>query len=168
MVIIDVEGVTGKFDRTLLELWAGIGVVGVLGQAVVFFVEKKAYFTIGWWYGIVLSLFMAWHMWRSLDKGLDMGDGAAGYLTKANIIRYVVVAAEYIVLAILDFGNPIAAFVGVLILKVAAYIQPFTHKVFKKMFGWVDVFPPGVPDEDELEMVSNESESDRQDSTSNF
>ena len=148
-MIIDVEGVTGKFDRTLLELWAGIGVVGVLGQAVVFFVEKKAYFTIGWWYGIVLSLFMAWHMWRSLDKGLDMGDGAAGYLTKANIIRYVVVAVAYIVLAILDFGNPIAAFVGVLILKVAAYIQPFTHKVFKKMFGWVDVYPPGIPDEED-------------------
>ena len=97
-----------------------------------------------------------------------MGDGAAGYLIKTNIIRYVVVAVAYIALAVLNFGNPIAAFIGVLILKVAAYIQPFTHKVFKKMFGWVDVFSPGIPDEDELELVSNESESEKQDDTSNF
>lgn len=148
-VITDVEDVTGRFDRTLLELWAGIGVTGLLGQAVVFFVEKKAYFTIGWWYGIVLSLFMAWHMWRALDRGLDMGDGATGYLTRTNIIRYVIVAVAYIALAVIDFGNPVAAFVGVLMLKVAAYIQPVTHKLFKKIFGWVDVYPPGIPDEEE-------------------
>lgn len=140
---------TFGFDRTLLELWAGIGGAGIVGQAVVFLVERKVYFTIGWWYGIVLSLFMAWHMWWALDRGLDMGDGATQYLSKANIIRYVVVAAVYIVLAMLDFGSPVAAFAGLLMLKVAAYIQPFTHKVFKKMFGWVDVFPPGIPDEEE-------------------
>ena len=167
-VMTDVEDVTGKFDRTLLELWAGIAVAGILGQAVVFLVERKAYFTIGWWYGIMLSLFMAWHMWRALDRGLDMGNGASGYLTRSNIIRYVLVAVAYIALATIDFGNPVAAFAGVLMLKVAAYIQPFTHKVFKKMFGWVDVFPPGIPDEDELEMVSNESESDSREDTSSF
>ncbi len=154
-----VEDVTDKFDRTLLELWAGIGMAGVLGQAVVFFVERKVYFTIGWWYGIVLSLFMAWHMWRALDRGLDMGEGASGYLTRSNIIRYVIVAGAYIALALIDFGNPVAAFVGVLMLKVAAYIQPFTHKVFKKMFGWVDIFPPGIPDEEESETNTNENDS---------
>ena len=146
----------GGFDRTLLELWAGITATGFVGQVVVFLVERKAYFTIGWWYGIVLSLFMAWHMWRSLDRGLDLGDGAGQYLSKANIIRYVIVAAAYIALALLDFGNPIAAFFGILMLKVAAYIQPFTHKIFKKMFGWVDVFPPGIPDEVQVENSENE------------
>jgi len=146
-----VEDETGKFDRTLLELWAGIGVAGLIGQLVVFFVKNKVYFTIGWWYGIVLSLFMAWHMWRALDRGLDMGEGATQYIAKANILRYVIVAVLYIALAVADFGSPIAAFVGVLMLKVAAYIQPITHKIFKKIFGWVDVFPPGVPDEEETD-----------------
>lgn len=158
-VMTDVEDGTGKFDRTLLELWTGIAVAGVLGQAVIFFVERKVYFTIGWWYGVVLSLFMAWHMWRALDRGLDMGDGASGYLTRSNIIRYVLVAVAYIALAAIDFGNPVAAFAGVLMLKVAAYIQPFTHKVFKKMFGWEDIFPPGIPDEEDLETSSEETES---------
>jgi len=110
---INYDQKTGGFDRTLLELWAGIGTAGLVGQLAVFFVERKVYFTIGWWYGIVLSLFMAWHMWRSLDRGLDLGDGAGQYLSKANIIRYVVVAVAYIALALLDFGNPIAAFFGV-------------------------------------------------------
>lgn len=149
----------GKFDRTLLELWAGIGLAGLLGQVVVFFVDQKVYFTIGWWYGIVLSLFMAWHMWRSIDRGLDLGDDASSYLSKANIIRYVIVAVAYIALAVLDFGNPIAAFFGIIMLKVAAYIQPFTHKCFKKMFGWEDLFPPGISDElDFSEENSLESE----------
>lgn len=150
-VMTDVENVKGKFDRTLLELWAGIIAMGVLGQTVMFFVKQKVYFTIGWWYGVVLSLFMAWHMWRALDKGLDLGEGASSYLTKANIIRYVIVAIAYILLAVIDFGDPIAAFVGVLMLKVSAYIQPFTHKIFKEMFGWVDIYPPGIPDEEEMQ-----------------
>jgi len=80
-----------------------------------------------------------------------MGEGATQYIAKANILRYVIVAVLYIALAVADFGSPIAAFVGVLMLKVAAYIQPITHKIFKKIFGWVDVFPPGVPDEEETD-----------------
>ncbi len=131
-------GITNKFNHTLLELWAGIGLAGLVGQAVVFFVERKAYFTIGWWYGIVISLFMAWHMWRGLDRGLDLGEGASQYLAKSNIIRYVIVTIAYVALAVLDFGSPLSAFAGILMLKVAAYFQPITHKAFKKMFGWDD------------------------------
>lgn len=149
VVMTDVEDVTGKVDRTLLELWTGILLVGALGQIIVFFVEEKAYFTIGWWYGIMLSLFMAWHMWRALDRGLNMGDKATSFLTVANIIRYVVVAAAYVAIAVIGFGNPIAAFAGILVLKLSAYIQPLIHKAFKKIFGWVDVYPPGIPDEEE-------------------
>jgi hypothetical protein len=108
-------------------------------------------------------------MWRSLDRGLDLGDGAGQYLSKANIIRYVIVAVAYIGLAMLDFGSPIAAFFGILMLKVAAYIQPFTHKIFKKIFGWVDVFPPGIPDEVQEDYFEKEVKSFREEeSTDSF
>lgn len=151
-----IEGMTGKIkktvkiDRTLSELFAGILLYGVICETVgIFFVKNKIYYTIGAWYGILLAVFMAWHMWRSLDRGLDLGEaGAPKYFARANSIRYFVVAAAYIILAILDFGSPIAAFFTILSLKAAAYLQPLTHKCFKKLFGWEDVFPPGIPDEE--------------------
>lgn len=141
---------TKKIDRTLLELFAGILLFGVVCEAVgIFFVTRKAYYTIGICYGIALALFMAWHMWRSLDRGLELGEaGAPKYFAKANSIRYLVVAVFYIALALLDFGSPVAAFFGILSLKAAAYLQPLTHKCFKKLFGWEDIFPPGIPDEE--------------------
>ena len=148
--MVEENGKVGKIDRTLLELLTGILVTGMLGQAGVFFVERKLYYTLGWWAGILIAAFMAWHMWRTLDRGLDLGEaGAPKYLASANIIRYVIVAVAYIAVAVLDFGNPVAAFFGILMLKVAAYLQPFTHKIFKKLFAWEDVFPPGIPDEEE-------------------
>ena len=130
---------TVKIDRTLSELFAGILLYGVICETVgIFFVKNKIYYTIGAWYGILLAVFMAWHMWRSLDRGLDLGEaGAPKYFARANII-----------LAILDFGSPVAAFFTILSLKAAAYLQPLTHKCFKKLFGWEDVFPPGIPDEE--------------------
>lgn len=150
------NGKVGKIDRTLLELWTGIAAMGILGQAVVFFVERKLYYTLGWWAGILISLFMAWHMWRTIDRGLELGEaGAPRYLTSANLIRYVIVAAAYIAVAVLDFGNPIAAFFGILMLKVAAYLQPFTHKAFTKLFGWEEILPPGIPDEEDGESTGS-------------
>lgn len=132
---------TEKIDRTLLELFAGILLYGAVCEAAgIFFVKEKLYYTIGIWYGILLALLMAWHMWRSLDRGLDLGEGGAPkYLARANIIRYVIVAACYMALAVLDFGNPVAAFFGILGLKAAAYLQPLTHKCLKRLFGWEDI-----------------------------
>lgn len=150
--MVEENGKVGRIDRTLLELWTGIAAMGILGQTVVFFVDRKLYYTLGWWAGILISMFMAWHMWRSIDRGLELGEaGAPKYLTSANLIRYIIVAASYIAVAVFDFGNPIAAFFGILMLKVAAYLQPFTHKAFIKLFGWEEVFPPGIPDEEDEE-----------------
>lgn len=154
--MVEENGKTGRIDRTLLELVTGILVTGILGQAGAFFVERKLYYTLGWWSGILIAIFVAWHMWRTLDKGLDLGEaGAPKYLASANIIRYVIVAVAYIAVAVLDFGNPIATFFGILMLKVAAYIQPYTHKIFTKLFGWEEVFPPGIPDEEETESTDS-------------
>lgn len=125
-----------KIDPTLLELVTGILLCGVAVEAAgIFFVERKLYYTLGWWAGILLAVFMAWHLWYSLNRGLDLGeDGAPKYLAGRSIIRYTVVAAGYIAIAVTDIGNPVAAFFGILTLKAAAYLQPFVHKCFKKIF----------------------------------
>jgi hypothetical protein len=38
-----------------------------------------------------------------------------------------------------DLGNPIAAFVGVMGLKTAAYLQPSIHKILSKRKGSEEV-----------------------------
>ena len=38
-----------------------------------------------------------------------------------------------------NLGNLITAFIGVLGLKVSAYLQPFTHRVIQKLQGRGDV-----------------------------
>ena len=91
------------------------------------------YFTIGLWFGIVLACAAAFHMWWGLNIGLELGDGAGKYVLSQNMIRYGVIVVAFAALCILDFGNPLAAFAGIMGLKAGAYLQPFTHKIMLKI-----------------------------------
>jgi hypothetical protein len=72
---------------------------------------------------------MAW----SLDRALDMEEGdAVKKMQLHNILRYGVVVVVFFLLLYSGLGNPIVAFLGVMGLKVAAYIQPITHKFFRR------------------------------------
>ena len=126
----------GKKDsnETLQELVTGIIFVGLLEQLVfVWLVEKKLYFTIGLWIGVILAIIAACHMHWSLNKALDLGQGASKYALSQNMVRYGVIIVVFGVLCILDFGNPLAAFAGIMCLKAGAYLQPFTHKILSKL-----------------------------------
>ena len=50
-----------------------------------------------------------------------------------NMIRYGVIVIAFGVLCLLDIGNPLAAFAGIMGLKAGAYLQPFTHKIITKI-----------------------------------
>mgnify|MGYP003414718552 CR=1 FL=1 len=41
---------------------------------------------------------------------------------------------------------------GVMSVKVAAYLQPFTHKLCNKLFHETDPIPQPMPDEEETQM----------------
>lgn len=146
--------------RTLIEMIAGIVLFGIVCElAGVYFVDSKIYYSLGLWYGILIAVLMSWHMWRSIGRGLLMGEGGAPkYITTANMIRYLAVALFYIAICLLDFGSPIAAFVGIMGLKVTAYLQPLTHKCFKRLFGWEDEVFPLIPPEELDEMARKEKE----------
>ena len=119
-----------KISETLKELLIGILFYGILVEVIgVCFIEDKMYFTIGLWYGIFLAFAAAIHMWWGLDIGLELGDNAGKYMLSQNMIRYGVIVVAFAVLCIMDFGNPLAAFAGIMGLKAGAYLQPFTHKI---------------------------------------
>ena len=122
-----------KISETLKELLIGILFYGILVEIIgICFIKDKVYFSIGLWFGIILALAAAAHMWWGLDKAMDMGNGASKYALSQNMIRYGVIVVAFGALCVVDLGNPIAAFAGIMGLKAGAYLQPFTHKIMIK------------------------------------
>ena len=120
--------------ETLRELLAGILFFGILVWLIlIWFLERKLYFSLGLGLGIILAVLAAFHMYWSLNKALDMGQAAVKYALSQNMVRYGVIIIAFGVLCVLDFGNPLAAFAGIMGLKAGAYLQPFTHKILSKL-----------------------------------
>lgn len=123
-----------KISETLKELLIGILFYGIIVEIIgICFVKEKIYFSIGLWIGILLAMVASVHMWWGLNIGLDMGDSAGKYVLSQNMIRYGVIVVAFGALCVLDVGNPIAAFAGIMGLKAGAYLQPFTHKIIIKL-----------------------------------
>lgn len=120
-----------KIDRTLLELMTGILLFGILCQlTVVWLVEDRGGYSLGLWLGVLLAEAVGFHMWWSLDRALDLEQEAAvKMMTKHNILRYLTIVVCLGVIMTAGIANPLAAFLGLMGLKVSAYLQPFTHKL---------------------------------------
>ena len=128
---------TKKIDETLLGLLIGIIIFAVISQiAGMFFVKSMLMYTIGLWIGIILALACAYHMWWSLDRNLSLNadnEGAArAFAIKQSMIRYVVILLVFLVICITDFAYPLSAFLGIMGLKVGAYLQPVINRLLHK------------------------------------
>lgn len=125
-----------KINRTLFELETGIIIFGIVCQLVILPFGERVRYSVGLWIGILTALLAAWHMWRSLDRGLELSErGAVSYLSRQNILRYVIIVLILIVTASAKIGNPLTAFLGIMGLKVSAYMQPLTKKISKLLYG---------------------------------
>lgn len=125
-----------KINRTLFELETGIIIFGIVCQLVILPFGERIQYSAGLWIGILTALIAAWHMWRSLDRGLELSEkGAVSYLSRQNILRYVIIVLILIVTASAKIGNPLTAFLGIMGLKVSAYMQPLTKKISKLLYG---------------------------------
>ena len=123
-------------NRTLFELEVGILIFGVVCQLFGFLPKDKLSYSMGLWLGIITAAFAAFHMWWTLDKGLDLEEkSAVGYLGRQNIIRYVVIVAVIAAAALSGVVSPLSAFLGIMGLKASAYMQPLTKKISRRIFG---------------------------------
>ena len=138
-------------NRTVLELQSGIVLFGVVCQlTAMWFVPNMLKFTIGLWLGIAVAMAAGLHMWGSLKKAFDGFEGdVTKKITQAGIIRYVVIVICFAAVAVSDVGEPIAMFVGIMALKIGAYVQPFTHKFYNKIFGESDPVPMSLEEYEE-------------------
>lgn len=120
-----------KINTALPGLLLGIVLFGILCQVLVFFlVEDKTGCSIGLWIGVLMAIFMAFHMAVTLNSAVERDEkGAQAAATRQNIIRYLVVVIILGILMLTRIGNPLAAFAGVMGLKVSAYLQPFLARL---------------------------------------
>lgn len=122
-------------NSTLIELLMGILVVGVVCQLVcLLFFKQYVYNAVGLWTGVAVATGMAVHMQRSIEDGLDlMGDSGVKHMQKASATRMLVACAVMAVVMYYNWGNPLTLLLGVMALKLAAYMQPFMHRVLEKI-----------------------------------
>ena len=148
-----------EINRTLLEIQTGVvfwttvalltGVVLPLSSWEVSCVDWMLGLTVA---GICVMISMA-HMLRCLERGLDLDEeSATKVIYRGYIIRYVSLCVLLIVTAVADVLNPVIVCLGyLLIMKVAVYSQPFTHKFYNKIFHETDPIPE--PLEEDLEVT---------------
>ena len=127
--ILFLKGING----TVKEMWLGIGLWGLTAALIVpWFVKDVSGCLLGLLIGCLLACVCVWHMWKTLDTALDLGDGAQKYMTLRSLARYGVIVLAFAVLMVTDCANPLTAFAGLMGMKVSAYLQPSVHKYLEK------------------------------------
>ncbi len=127
-----------RLNDALPGLVLGIIVYGVLVELIgVWFVADKLRYSTGLLIGIVLAVGMAINIAVVLQDAIDIygESGARNRIVAKSLLRYIVVVVVFFVMMKFNLGNLYSAFIGVLGLKVSAYLQPFAHKVILKIQG---------------------------------
>lgn len=119
-----------QYHETLVELVIGIlPVTLIIGVGGVFIVSEKLMFCVSLLIGAAAAIFLAVHMFITIDRSLDMVPDDAGKYAKRNyalrLIFMVLVVLCGLKLPFLHFPG---LFLGLLTLKVSVYLRPLTHK----------------------------------------
>lgn len=129
------ETMLKRLNDVLPRLILGILVYGACVEfGGVWFVTDKLRYTTGLAIGIALAVGMAIHMAVVLQDAVDLygGSGAQRRIVAKSVFRYLVVVIVFFVMMKWNLGNLVMAFVGVLGLKVSAYLQPLADKFILK------------------------------------
>lgn len=147
-----------KINRTLLEVCTATAFWTVITLLIGLFLPLT-----GWslsetdWYGGVLAagvlvMISLLHMQRCLDRGLDFDESTATkVIFRGYVMRYAAIAVILVVVTVADILNPVILCLGyLLIMKVAVYSQPFTHKLYNKIFHETDPIPEPLVEDIEV------------------
>ena len=127
-----------RLNKARPELLLGIFIYGIVIQAAgVWFSEDKLRYSSGLWIGILTAMAMAYHIALIIAESVDAVDPqkARTRIIAKGILRYVSVVIVFTVTMYFDLGNLITLFIGVMGLKISAYLQPTLHKVLIKVTG---------------------------------
>lgn len=125
-----------EINRTVLEMELGILELGILFQiGSVFFPGERLARAVSLLIGSLMAGFSVIHMFRTLDRALDLDEKTAGKaIYQGYLIRYVAVVVIILGTILTNWLNPLLTFLGYVSLKFAAYLQPWNHKLCNKIF----------------------------------
>ena len=128
-----------RINPALPGLLAGIVLYGVVIQFTgMWFVDDKQQYTIGLWIGILLAMGMAVNMAVVILDAVDVmaSTGTAVRTGFWSVLRYVVVIGAFVGVWYFEVGNLLVMFLGVMGLKVSAYLQPILHRFILRLRGF--------------------------------
>ena len=135
-----------RINDALPGLVVGIILYGIVIQLTgVWFVEDKLRYSTGLWAGIIMGVGLAIHLAIVIRDTVEMGGDtkhANGRVIAKSLMRYGTVVILFFILGYFHLGNLITAFLGVMGLKVSAYLQPVGMKLAGKLRGRNDAAPP--------------------------
>lgn len=124
-----------RINEALPGLVVSILLYGVAVELIgIWFVKDKIAYSIGVAFGIAVAVGMAIHLATVIFDSVTLMDSAhAGRkIIAKSVLRYLVVVVLFVIFAYFRLGNLIAAFFGLLGLKIGAYLQPFLEKLAHK------------------------------------
>ncbi len=127
-----------RVNQALPGLLFGILVYGIVIQFTgVWFVEDRLRYSSGLWIGILTAMAMAYHIAVVIAESIDIPDEGKlkSRLALKGLARYAAVFIIFFVMMYFDLGNLITAFIGVMGLKISAYLQPALNKVIANITG---------------------------------
>lgn len=130
-----------RINDALPGLVVGILIYGIIIQFTgVWFVSDKLRYSTGLWFGIAVAIGMAINLaiviYDSVE--LEATEHANRRIITKSVLRYTVVVILFFILGYFNLGNLFTAFIGVLGLKISAYLQPLFYKMTNKLFGRSD------------------------------
>lgn len=146
-----------RINEGLPGLVVGILVYGILLQLIgVWFVEDKLGYSVGVWYGIAIAIGMAVHMAVVIYDAVTFygEEGAKTRVATKALLRYAVVAVLFGILCYFHLGDFFAAFLGIMGLKISAYLQPLFQWLGNKILGRTDAASTEEDNENKTEEVT--------------
>lgn len=133
-----------RINDALPGLVAGIILYGIIIQITgVWFVEDRVSYSIGLWYGITIAIGMAINLAKVIFDSVTIygEENANRRIIMKSVMRYAVVVILFFILGYFKFGSLYTALIGILGLKVSAYVQPLFQKIAGKLSGRSDAAP---------------------------
>lgn len=133
-----------RINSVLPELILEMILYGIIIEAAgVWLVEDKILFSIGLWVGVATAMGMAVHMAVVIEDAVSViaDRKQERRIIMHSLLRYGAVVVVFFALAVFHLGDVIACFIGVMGLKVSAYLQPFTHRFILKLRGNKEISP---------------------------
>ena len=123
-----------RISETGKELLVGNVLFYIVGQIIILiFAKHKLHVSLGFLFGVLISTFGTINMIITVEETVVMKSrGAELHLRKTASIRLILMLLGMLAVAWFRIGDVIGLIVGVMALKVSAYLQPFTHKVLAK------------------------------------